>query len=520
MLITASDCVKVGYAPKAVWAKLTRGPEAEEAPVCRLIDRVHCNETKARFREWVGERLVGGIRDLGPLFNLSWPEANECYESAAREALNEGYMVFGSHYRRGDCVAFPDVLVPEPGGRVSLIAVEMTTEPNSDEAALKNLFNKAVLEKNGFEVSGIRVFQLNPDYVEGESARAALFQEMDIDAKLSQYAPEIETRLETLEELKHQSDPPTRLDEYCPRVDDARLPADHVFLLKQGAQRAAKALAAGITALKDIPLDETITNNHRIQIESAQSGQRHIDKERLSAIIGKLQYPVQSLDFETLSTPIPLFQNCRPYQNIPFEFSLHTREEPGQSLVRAHFLHRAATDPRPELLKALRAALRPEGSILVYNKGCEENVLKELGRDFPEFQRFSEQIIPHLVDLYDVFRGFMMYDPAQRGKTRFKKVLECFAGKSYDGLEIKNGEAATYEYQRVTHRPLGPVTEEDRDAVYRRLEMYCDQDSWGQHDLLEVAEKFSGARIANARVSGLAQERYLAPSRENMLALP
>jgi hypothetical protein len=113
-----------------------------------------------------------------------------------------------------------------------------------------------------------------------------------------------------------------------------------------------------------------------------------------------------------------------------------------------------------------------------------------------------------------------MYDPAQRGKTRFKKVLECFAGKSYDGLEIKNGEAATYEYQRVTHRPLGPVTEEDRDAVYRRLEMYCDQDSWGQHDLLEVAEKFSGARIANARVSGLAQERYLAPSRDNMLALP
>ena len=52
-----------------------------------------------------------------------------------------------------------------------------------------------------------------------------------------------------------------------------------------------------------------------------------------------------------------------------------------------------------------------------------------------------------------------MYDPRQRGKTRFKKVLDCFAGKSYEGLEIKNGETATYEYQRVTHKPLGPVTQ-------------------------------------------------------------
>lgn len=520
MVITASDFVKVAYAPKAVWAKLTRGPEREEAPVCRWIDRVRYDEGKARFGEWVSEQFGARVRHLGPLFNLTWPEANECYESAAREVVAQGDLLLGSHFRHGDCVAVPDVLAAEAGDRVNLIGVEFKTDPNRDEVALKALFNKTVLENNGFNVSRISAFQLNPDYVEGKSGREKLFLEMDIAAKLSQYEPEIVTRLETLEELKYRFDPPQRLDEYCPRVDDAALPAEHVFLLKQGWQRAAKALAAGITALKDIPLDKTITDNHRIQVESAQSGQRHIDKERLSDFIGKLQYPVQSLDFETMSTPVPLFINSRPHQNIPFEFSLHTRETPGQRLVRAHFLHRAATDPRPELIKALKATLRPEGSILVYAKGCEENVLKELGRDFPEFKRFSEDIVPRLVDLYDVFRGFMMYDPRQRGKTRFKKVLECFVGKSYDGLDIKNGETATYEYQRVTHQPLGPVSHEDRDAVYERLEVYCDQDSWGQHDLVEAAERLSGARIRNARLSGRCQERSCAPPRDNLLALP
>ena len=156
---------------------------------------------------------------------------------------------------------------------------------------------------------------------------------------------------------------------------------------------------------------------------------------------------------------------------------------------------RAPSDPRPDLIQDLRKNLRPEGSILVYSKGCEENVLKELGRDFPEFKDFSDRVVPRLVDLYAVFRGFMMYDPAQQGKTRFKKVLDCFAGRSYEGLEIKNGEMATYEYQRVTHETMGPVAQEERDTVYRRLEIYCDQDSWGQHELVDVILQLSGARI-------------------------
>jgi hypothetical protein len=64
---------------------------------------------------------------------------------------------------------------------------------------------------------------------------------------------------------------------------------------------------------------------------------------------------------------------------------------------------------------------------------------------------------------------------------------------------------ATYEYQRVTHEPLGPVKQEERDAVYRRLEVYCDQDSWGQHALVDVIQQLSGARIgmsAEGTVSG------------------
>jgi hypothetical protein len=110
--------------------------------------------------------------------------------------------------------------------------------------------------------------------------------------------------------------------------------------------------------------------------------------------------------------------------------------------LRSHFIHRSPSDPRPAWVQALQKSLPSEGSVLVYSKVCEENVLK-------------------------------------------------------------NGEMATCEYQRVTHEAPGPVTREDRDAVYRGLEVYCDQDSWGQHELVDVIQGLSGTRIALPAAEGL-----------------
>jgi hypothetical protein len=64
---------------------------------------------------------------------------------------------------------------------------------------------------------------------------------------------------------------------------------------------------------------------------------------------------------------------------------------------------------------------------------------------------------------------------------------------------------ATCEYQRVTHELLGPVAQEERAAVYRGLEIYCDQDSWGQHELVDVIQQLSGTRIGFPAGKGLAQ---------------
>ena len=66
MLIHSSDFARVDYAPKAVWARMTRGPEPEENPGGRHIERVRYNQAKDRFGEWVANEL-GPVRNLTPV---------------------------------------------------------------------------------------------------------------------------------------------------------------------------------------------------------------------------------------------------------------------------------------------------------------------------------------------------------------------------------------------------------------------------------------------------------------------
>ena len=43
----------------------------------------------------------------------------------------------------------------------------------------------------------------------------------------------------------------------------------------------------------------------------------------------RLVYPLYYLDFETFQSAVPLFDEVRPYQQVPFQFSLHVVAAPG-----------------------------------------------------------------------------------------------------------------------------------------------------------------------------------------------
>src|SRR5690606_31017163 len=119
---------------------------------------------------------------------------------------------------------------------------------------------------------------------------------------------------------------------------------------------------------------------------------------------------------------IPLFDGTRPFQQIPFQFSLHIQEKPDGDLIHRQFLHKECSDPRPDFIKNLINSCEQEGTILVYNQSFEMTRNKELARDFPEFHTQLDSINHRMADLLIPFRSRWIYSPKQNGSVSIKAV--------------------------------------------------------------------------------------------------
>ncbi|MBA7591689.1 hypothetical protein ES708_33849 [subsurface metagenome] len=239
----------------------------------------------------------------------------------------------------------------------------------------------------------------------------------------------------------------------------------------------------------DIPDDYKLTEKQSIQKTCEISGQPYVDKDAIKNFFSSLQYPIYYLDFETINPAVPMFDGTRPYQAIPFQFSLHVVSDRKASAEHFPFLTDSSGDPRLTFLAELKKVLGDSGSIVVYNQGFEEAILKELAIVFPEYDDWITGIRGRLADLLQPFRNFYYYHPQQKGSASIKKVLPALTGISYDGMEIPNGSEASIKFYTVTY---GEATEEERHKVRADLEKYCALDTEGMIWIVEKLRKLCG----------------------------
>jgi hypothetical protein len=269
----------------------------------------------------------------------------------------------------------------------------------------------------------------------------------------------------------------------------AFLPEQNVTTLYRGKKPGFTLLTSGITDLRDIPADFNLTTKQAIQKIAAETGQPWVYREELAKFLKQLRYPLHYLDFETFATAIPMFDGTRPYQQVPFQFSLHVVRAPGVEPEHWSFLADGRSDPRPEFMQRLRERIAPEGSIIAFNAPFEIGRLRECCASLPEYKAWLARILLRVVDLLEPFREFLYYHPAQRGSASIKAVLPALTGRGYDHLEIREGGTASLEYLR-TH--FGDVPEAERQNVRRQLEEYCGLDTEGMVWIAEAMRKLAG----------------------------
>src|SRR5260370_36975898 len=126
--------------------------------------------------------------------------------------------------------------------------------------------------------------------------------------------------------------------------------------------------------------------------------------------------------FETVYPALPRFAGMRPYDHLPFQWSVHRQEQPGAALEHFEFLAEGHSDPRRLFLESLIQALRGAGDIVVYNQAFESLRLDDLAQWLPEYQSEIAEIRPKLWDLFAVSPR-NLYHPAVRASFPLREVV-------------------------------------------------------------------------------------------------
>jgi predicted RecB family nuclease len=384
-----------------------------------------------------------------------------------------------------------DILERQAHGKWRLIEVKSGTSVK-DRYVYDLAIQRIVLEGCGFEVVPC-LMHLNREYVyDGKQYELEkLFQIRDLTDEIAVLTKDVRELIREQRRMLAQAQPPEiepggqclkpftcEFFDHCNKP----LPEDHITnLLGLSSQKFQKLKDSGVELIGDIPKGFALTERQKRVWECVRSGKPWFGKG-LKETLAELEYPVHFLDFETLGLALPRFTGTRPYDQLPFQWSLHIQRKPGGAVEHYEFLAESEGDPRLPFLKSLCQAIDRKGSIVVYSN-FESGRLRSLASWLPEYGDAITGIQDRLWDLLAVIRAHV-YHPGFAGSFSLKSVLPALVPEmSYKNMAVSDGNEAGLAWERMIR---GQVDATERNRLREALLAYCKQDTLAMVRLLEV----------------------------------
>lgn len=246
-----------------------------------------------------------------------------------------------------------------------------------------------------------------------------------------------------------------------------------------------------VTDMRDVP--DTLLNARQLLVRDCSvRNEPYFDAAGAKLDLAQYPLPAFFLDFETIQFGVPRWAGTRPFQAIPFQFSLHHLDLDG-ALSHQGFLDLSGDDPSRAFASALVDLCKGDAPIFVYNTGFEGSRIFELAERFPELRDQLLAIKQRLADLLPIAQA-RFYHPSQQGSWSIKKVLPAIApGLRYESLSgVQDGDMAMQAYLEATE----PSTTNDRKAeIFKELTAYCALDTLA---MVKVWSKFAGLNLSIA----------------------
>ncbi len=417
------------------------------------------------------------------------------YEGGLRHALKKtarllkegpAFPIFEATFQYNGVLVRVDALLPDGDGWriVEVKASTSVKQEHSYDCAVQAWVFKGM----GHRLNGIALAHVDNSFVyEGGGNYQGLLIEQDMAAHVEQLQPGVPEWLREAREAAAGEEPDIPVGQHCFEPYECPFishcwPSDSDYPVQGLAGSKAKLaefVLEGFRDLRDVPASRLTEKQQRIQRVTA-SGQADL-LPAASTFVGDLAYPRYYLDFETIMPAVPQWAGTRAYETLPFQWSCHYEEAPGQ-VDHAEFLDLSGDPPMRRLAESLIRALGSKGPVLMYT-AYEKRMINGLIERFPDLEPSLASIVDRLVDLAPVTRQHY-YHPDMRGSWSLKAVLPTISSNMrYSELKgIQEGIESSEGYLEA----IDPATDSERRAELKeQLLRYCKFDTLALVRLVE-----------------------------------
>ena len=404
-------------------------------------------------------------------------------------------IIYEAAFQFDQVLAILDILVKKDG---NWYAYEVKSSTKISHTYLLDAsLQYWVITNSGLPLDDISLITINNQYVkQGDLKLNELFKITSVKKEALLNQPLVDEKINLSKQVLIDAKmPQIEIGEQCfiPYNCDFKgtcwknVPKNSVFEIS-GIQKAEQfnLYNAGFKTIAEIPEINDLDKNANIHIQSFKKGEARVDVAAIKKFLEKATYPLSFMDFETFMPAIPIYNNTKPYQHIPFQYSIHYKKNREAHNEHFFFLAEQGEDPRKCFLENLLKHTENNGTILVYDALMERNILNGLKKDFPEYADQIDLRLKRFVDLMLPFQEKIYYHPAMKNSFSIKNLLHALVPDlSYTKLRISSGSIAMTSFEHLqTETDMFKILETREDLLE-----YCKLDTLSMVRVFEILEK-------------------------------
>ena len=495
--LSKSRYCKYVQCPKILWLKKYK----PEYAISTVKDSILKNGTK------VGE-LAKGL--FGKYQNIEFDENLNVMLEKTKELLkNKPNIITEASFNYKNNFCSVDILKNDIDG-IEIYEVKSSTEISSiylDDAS----YQYYVLINLGLNVKKVSIVYINNQYIRSEELEIdKLFNVEDITDIAKSKQEEIKNNIDMInkymEEHDENNEPITDIGlkcsdpydcefwEYCTRD----LPKPNVFDIAGGMRKSKKfeKYYEGKISFEDLQYED-LNPKYLEQIDfELHNLKPKIDVEAIRDIINSLKYPLYFIDYETYQSAIPEIKGTKPYQQLPFQYSLHIIQEKGAPIEHKEFLAEINDkDFIRHFAENMIKDIPQNGSVIIYNKSFEPTRNNEIARMYPDLKEEMDRINSNMVDFLEPFKQRKYYCKEMHGSASIKDVLPALYPNDleldYHNLPVvHNGGEAQEAFLSLKGK-----SKEEQEKIRHGLLVYCELDTYAMVKIWMKFKEIIGGRV-------------------------